>query len=151
MVAGAGRRSPSARWAPWPCWPAAPAWSRRGCCPVGSAWPGRWAPALAQTLAAGALLVAETAPERFAAVVATSPAISVSPPSDAVAGLGRLRGLAVRVDCGASDPFADAVRALPGRLQPGAEVHVAHGCHNGVFWQRQAPAQLRFLAAALAR
>jgi len=30
-----------------------------------------------------------------------------------------------------------------------AQVTVAKGCHDGVFWQRQAPAQLRFLAAAL--
>ena len=29
-----------------------------------------------------------------------------------------------------------------------AQVTVAKGCHDGVFWQRQAPAQLRFLAAA---
>jgi len=30
-------------------------------------------------------------------------------------------------------------------------VNLAKGCHDGVFWQRQAPAQLRFLAAAVGR
>jgi enterochelin esterase-like enzyme len=94
----------------------------------------------------GALRLAEAAPERLAAVVATSPAVAAA--GDEVAGAARLRGLAVRVDCGETDPFADAARALAARLPKGAEVHLAKGCHDGVFWQRQAPAQLRFLAAA---
>ncbi|HET6749538.1 MAG TPA: alpha/beta hydrolase-fold protein [Actinomycetes bacterium] len=94
----------------------------------------------------GALRLAEAAPERLAAVVATSPAVAAA--GDEVAGAARLRGLAVRVDCGETDPFADAARALAARLPQGAEVHLAKGCHDGVFWQRQAPAQLRFLAAA---
>ena len=41
-----------------------------------------------------------------------------------------------------------ATRALAAAL-PGAEIAVTKGCHDGGFWQRQAPAQLRFLAAAL--
>jgi enterochelin esterase-like enzyme len=94
----------------------------------------------------GALRLAEAAPERLAAVVATSPAVAAA--GDEVAAAARLRGLAVRVDCGETDPFADAARALAARLPKGAEVHLAKGCHDGVFWQRQAPAQLRFLAAA---
>jgi enterochelin esterase-like enzyme len=94
----------------------------------------------------GALRLAEAAPERLAAVVATSPAVTAA--GEEVAGAARLRGLAVRVDCGETDPFADAARALAARLPKGAEVHLAKGCHDGVFWQRQAPAQLRFLAAA---
>ena len=98
---------------------------------------------------AGALRLAEAAPERLAAVVATSPAVAAA--GEEVAGAARLRGLAVRVDCGETDPFADATRALDARLPEGAEVHLAKGCHDGVFWQRQAPAQLRFLAAALGR
>jgi S-formylglutathione hydrolase FrmB len=93
----------------------------------------------------GALRLAEAAPDRLAAVVATSPA--VAPAGTEVAGAGRLAGLAVRIDCGANDPFAEATRALADRL-PDAQVTVARGCHNGYFWQRQAPAQLRFLAAA---
>jgi enterochelin esterase-like enzyme len=94
----------------------------------------------------GALRLAEAAPERLAAVVATSPAVAAA--GAEVAGAARLRGLAVRVDCGETDPFADAARALAARLPQGAEVHLAKGCHDGAFWQRQAPAQLRFLAAA---
>jgi enterochelin esterase-like enzyme len=97
----------------------------------------------------GALRLAEAAPERLAAVVATSPAVAAA--GEEVAGAARLRGLAVRVDCGETDPFADATRALAARLPQGAEVHLAKGCHDGVFWQRQAPAQLRFLAAAFGR
>jgi hypothetical protein len=68
-----------------------------------------------------------------------------------VAGAARLGGLAVRVDCGETDPFAGATRALAAALPEGAEVNLARGCHDGVFWQRQAPAQLRFLATALGR
>jgi hypothetical protein len=56
----------------------------------------------------------------------------------AIAGAARLAGLKVRADCGQTDRFPDATRAL-----------AAKGCHDGMFW-RQAPAQLRFLAAALA-
>jgi S-formylglutathione hydrolase FrmB len=97
----------------------------------------------------GALRLAEAAPERLAAVVATSPAVAAA--GEEVAGAARLRGLAVRVDCGESDPFADATRALAAHLPEGAAVNLAKGCHDGVFWQRQVPAQLRFLGAALGR
>ena len=96
---------------------------------------------------AGALRLAEASPDRLAAVAATSPAVAADGPE--VAGTGRLAGLAVRVDCGANDPFAAATRALAGRL-PGAQVAVAKGCHDGAFWQHLAPGQVRFLAAALA-
>jgi S-formylglutathione hydrolase FrmB len=94
---------------------------------------------------AGALRLAERSPDRLAAVVATSPAVAPSGPE--VAGTGRLRALPVKIDCGANDPFADATRALAAAL-PTAQVTIAKGCHDGVFWQRQAPAQLGFLAAA---
>ena len=77
---------------------------------------------------------------------ATSPAIAGT--GSEVAAAGRLSGMAVRVDCGANDPFAPATRALAAAL-PTAQVTVAKGCHDGVFWQHQAPAQLRFLSAAL--
>jgi enterochelin esterase-like enzyme len=94
----------------------------------------------------GALRLAEAHPDRLAAVVATSPAVAERGPE--VAGAGLLAGLAVRVDCGADDPWVGATRAL-GAALPGAGVTVAKGCHDGWFWQRQAPAQLRFLAGAL--
>jgi enterochelin esterase-like enzyme len=95
---------------------------------------------------AGALRLAETHPDRLAAVVATSPAVAPSGPE--VADAGRLRGLPVKVDCGANDPFAGAARALAAAL-PTAQVAVTKGCHDGLFWQHQAPAQLQFLAGAL--
>jgi pimeloyl-ACP methyl ester carboxylesterase len=98
---------------------------------------------------AGALRLAEAAPDRLAAVVATSPAVAAA--GEEVAGAARRRGLAVRVDCGRDDPFADATRALAAALPGDAVVTVAKGCHDGVFWQRQALAQLRFLAAAFGR
>jgi enterochelin esterase-like enzyme len=94
----------------------------------------------------GALRLAQANPERFAAVVATSPAIAES--GAEVAAAGRLTGMAVKVDCGANDPFAPATRALAAAL-PSAEASVTKGCHDGRFWQGQAPDQLRFLAAAL--
>jgi len=94
----------------------------------------------------GALRLAEANPDRLAAVVATSPAVAED--GVEVAGAGRLAGLAVRVDCGANDPFAEATEALASSL-PEAQVTVTRGCHDGWYWQRQAPAQLRFLAAAL--
>jgi len=96
---------------------------------------------------AAALRLAEAEPDRLAAVAVASPAVTRGGPE--VAAAGRLGGVAVRVDCGANDPFADGARALAAAL-PTARVTVAKGCHDGAFWQRLAPAQLRFLADALA-
>jgi pimeloyl-ACP methyl ester carboxylesterase len=96
--------------------------------------------------AAAALRLAEAHPDRLAAVAAASPAVATHSPE--VAALGRLAGVAVKVDCGANDPFADATRAIA-RALPGARVTVTRGCHDGAFWQAQAPGQLRFLAEAL--
>jgi len=96
---------------------------------------------------AAALRLAEADPGRVAALAAASPAVTGS--GAEVAAAGRLGGVAVRVDCGANDPFADGARALAAAL-PIAQVAVAKGCHDGAFWQRVAPAQLRFLAGALA-
>ena len=95
---------------------------------------------------AAALRLVEGDPGRVAALAAASPAV----PGDSaeVAAAGRLGGVAVRVDCGANDPFADGARALAAAL-PTAHVTVAKGCHDGAFWQRVAPAQLRFLAGHL--
>ena len=67
----------------------------------------------------GALRLAEAAPDRLAAVVATSPAVAAA--GEEVAGAARLRGLAVRVDCGRDDPFAGATRALAAGLPGDAE------------------------------
>jgi hypothetical protein len=48
---------------------------------------------------------------------------------------------------GALGVMAAAAAALARRL-PDAPVAVAKGCHDGWFWQRQAPAQLCFLSEA---
>jgi pimeloyl-ACP methyl ester carboxylesterase len=97
--------------------------------------------------AAGALRLAEAHPDRLAALAASSPAVGESGPE--VERFSRLTGLAVRIDCGANDPFADATRALATRL-PTAQVTISRGCHDGPSWRRQLPAQLRFLSEALA-
>jgi pimeloyl-ACP methyl ester carboxylesterase len=81
----------------------------------------------------GALRLAQAHPGRLAAVVASSPAVAAA--GSEVAGVGRLAGLAVKVDCGANDPFAPATRALAAAL-PDAEIAVTKGCHDGGFWQR---------------
>jgi pimeloyl-ACP methyl ester carboxylesterase len=85
---------------------------------------------------AAALRLAEGDPGRLTAVAAASPAVTGTGPE--VAAAGRLTGVAVRVDCGANDPFADGARALAAAL-PTAEVTVAKGCHDGAFWRRVAP------------
>jgi enterochelin esterase-like enzyme len=97
---------------------------------------------------AAALRLGEAEPDRLAVLAAASPAVTGD--GAEVAAAGRLGGLAVRVDCGANDPFADGARALAAAL-PAAQVTVAKGCHDAAFWQRVAPAQLRFLADALGR
>ncbi len=114
----------------------------------------------------GALLAGVTHPERCAAVVASAPAIWRSYDEahrvnagafdsarewaayDIFANADRLRGLTVRIDCGESDPFAPAVRALRDRLPDPGVVHLAKGCHNNDFWQHVAPAQLRLIGEA---
>jgi enterochelin esterase-like enzyme len=115
----------------------------------------------------GAVL-AETRPRAFRAVVASSPAVWVSREDqadavpdafdgdedfrahDVIAGAGRLRGLAVRIDCGSEDPFAEAARVLaaacPTRPVGGIEV----GCHDDATWRRVLPDQLAFVGRALA-
>jgi S-formylglutathione hydrolase FrmB len=116
----------------------------------------------------GALLCGITQPARFAAVVASSPAIWRSYAEargvnagafdsaaewaryDLLARAGELRGLRVRVDCGEHDTFAPAVRALRAKLPDPSVVHLAKGCHDDRFWQHVAPEQLRFVGEALA-
>jgi len=117
----------------------------------------------------GALLCGITAPARFAAVVANSPAIWRSYAEahrvnagafdsaqewagyDVFAHAERLRGVNLHIACGESDPFAPAIRALRDRLPDPAAVRIEKGCHDGRFWQHQAPAQLRLIGEALNR
>jgi len=112
----------------------------------------------------GALLFAQTWPDRFRVAVASSPALWVRHPvgsgafdsrddfarHDVIGHADRLRDVRLRIDCGESDQFLDATRTLRGRLAEPADVHLAPGCHDPAFWQHVAPAQLRFTGTALA-
>jgi len=115
----------------------------------------------------GALLCGLSRPGRFAAVVASSPAIWRSYEEarrvnagafdsaaewaryDVLARAGELRGVRLRVDCGVDDPFAPAVRELRRRLPDPGVVHLSKGCHDGAFWGHAPPAQVRFIEEAL--
>lgn len=117
----------------------------------------------------GALLAAERRPELFRAVVAVSPALwrtqadqaSAVPDAfddaadyarnDVYAGADKLAGLALRIDCGADDPFREATEAFRARLDPPPSGGIKPGVHNLNTWQRFAPAQVDFLGNALAQ
>jgi len=116
----------------------------------------------------GALLAAETRPRAFRAVAVSSPAVwatrdeqaSAVPDAfdsdadfaahDVIAHAGRLRGLAVRIDCGNDDPFAPGVRRLIAACPAPPAGGFAVGCHESRFWRRVAPEQVDFVGAALA-
>jgi len=114
----------------------------------------------------GALLLAEAAgPTRIAAVAADSPALwahfSESAEGafdgaadfaahDVMARAERLAGTPVRIACGDRDPFYGAVRAFARNVPDLAGTDFSTGEHTDTFWRRTAPAQLRFLASALA-
>jgi pimeloyl-ACP methyl ester carboxylesterase len=57
-----------------------------------------------------------------------------------------LRGIPVRLDCGTSDPFIAANRALARRL-PTAEVHFTAGGHDDDFWSSNVDAEMTWAAA----
>jgi hypothetical protein len=63
--------------------------------------------------------------------------------------LGRLRGIALRIDCGASDGFAAVVRVLRAKLSPTPAGGIDPGGHDEDYWRSQAPAQLRFVGRQL--
>ncbi|MEU3455192.1 alpha/beta fold hydrolase [Micromonospora sp. NPDC006766] len=116
----------------------------------------------------GALVAALTYPDRFRAVVATSPAIFHSYADakrvnggafdsaaewdryDVTARAREFAGLPVRIAIGAADPFAEAVRVLRGRLPDPGAVEISTGCHDNDFWRSVAPGQVRAISAALA-
>jgi enterochelin esterase-like enzyme len=57
----------------------------------------------------------------------------------------KLAGIAVRLDCGLSDPFIGANRALAARL-PGVETHFEPGGHEDAWWTDHAAAEMAWLA-----
>lgn len=116
----------------------------------------------------GALLAAERRPDMFAAVCAASPALWRSfddgvgdafddgedfAENDVFAGIGKLAGTAVRVDCGAADVFSDAARDFAARCakQTGRPVasDFSKGCHDPDYWRRVAAGELDFVHRAL--
>jgi len=112
----------------------------------------------------GALLAAERVPERVFAVAAASPALWTSPGQtapgafdsaadfyrfDVFRGEQQLDGLTVRVDCGTSDPFYQAVRRFVAGLPPGHQGSFGPGFHEAGYWRSVAPAQVTTIARAL--
>lgn len=114
----------------------------------------------------GALYLAEVLGRRRVSVaVAESPAIwhhswqtvegAFDDPADFAAHtlfgprLHRLAGIALRIDCGASDGFAPITRDLRARLHPTPAGGIEPGGHDVTYWRRLAPSQLRFVGAHL--
>ena len=111
----------------------------------------------------GALLAAERARAQFVAVAPASPAIWLTPgatapgafdsPADFYANdifddLGPLRGMAIAVACGTSDPFYMATTALVSRMDYPHSVFFGPGSHDATYWASVAPDQLRAIAPA---
>ena len=109
----------------------------------------------------GALLIAsDLGPSRVSSVVAASAALWLTgseTPARAYDGRAdfdqhsifgrtrRLSDIAVRLDCGTSDPFIGANRTLAARLAD-AETHFVEGGHDDEFWRDQAAAEMVWAA-----
>jgi S-formylglutathione hydrolase FrmB len=106
----------------------------------------------------GALLAAETEPDRFRAVAAASPALWTTPDAtpegafddaddfernDVFRGAPRLEAMTVRIDCGKGDPFVSASRQFADDLQHQPETSFGAGFHDAAYWRSVAPRQLR--------
>lgn len=65
--------------------------------------------------------------------------------------LAALRGIPLRIDCGASDGFAPVTRDLRARIHPTPAGGIEPGNHDAAFWDSQAAAALRFAGRHLAR
>jgi hypothetical protein len=102
--------------------------------------------------------------ERCAVMVAESPAIwhhswqSVEGAFDDAADFGRhrifgrqalLRGIPLRIDCGAEDGFAPVTRDLRASINPTPAGGIEPGGHNASYWRSQAPVQLAFVGRHL--
>ncbi len=111
----------------------------------------------------GAILVAEKYPSMVEAVAAISPAVwttyaearGANPgayssaedfaANDVVRYTSALRGTAVRLASGVSDPFHPGVKILAAEL-PQAAVDFSRGCHSGPFFLAQEPPSMAFLS-----
>ncbi len=116
----------------------------------------------------GALLLAERlGAERVAAVGALSPALyrryadalegafdsrADFAAHDVFAARERLRGIAVRIDCGDDDRygFADTARAFLAVAPPTVVGSTAPGCHDAAYWRSVVPVHVDHVARALA-
>jgi enterochelin esterase-like enzyme len=111
----------------------------------------------------GALLIAETAPTLFGAVLAASPALWEKPSEAApgafdspvdfeshnvFTGLASLAPLAVRVDCGTGDGFVRSARLFADRLPSPNLGSFNRGYHDAAYWRSIAPAQVATVADA---
>jgi pimeloyl-ACP methyl ester carboxylesterase len=104
-------------------------------------------------------------PSRVAGVAAVSPALWTDPGSASRSGFDdaaeyrrysvmddqpTLDGIRVRVDCGRSDPFADAVRVYRAGFPHPPSGGFSFGTHDRGYWRRVLPAELEFLGGSLA-
>ena len=60
-----------------------------------------------------------------------------------------LENVNMRIDCGESDPFAARVQQFRDSFDPVPAGGIEPGCHDGRFWSRQTPAEIRFLGESL--
>lgn len=116
----------------------------------------------------GALLLAETYPDRFAATAAISPAVWTDydqaraanrdafpsrasfQANDVILRAGRLSGRPVRIASGLDDPFHPGGVALARAVPTTTTMVISAGCHTGPFFASQEPPSLEFLSRHLA-
>ncbi|MCA0180303.1 MAG: hypothetical protein LCH77_12080 [Actinobacteria bacterium] len=60
-----------------------------------------------------------------------------------------LRDIPIRIDCGITDPFADANRAFVDQVVPHATATFDSGGHTGDYWREHAGVQMDWLAGLL--
>lgn len=69
--------------------------------------------------------------------------------NDLTARTAALGALHTRVTCGTADAFCPGNEHLVGSITPAPTASFTLGAHDWAYWRREAPEQLRFLAAAL--
>jgi hypothetical protein len=69
--------------------------------------------------------------------------------NDVYAGVDRLDGLPVRIDCGRQDPFYEADQAFAKALPQPPAGGFGPGGHNDACWTRVAPAEIDWLGNRL--
>jgi hypothetical protein len=112
----------------------------------------------------GALRAAELHPQQFCAVCGVSAALWRSYSgdvgdafdsaadyvrNDVLAGVDKLSGLPVRIDCGRQDPFYEADKAFAEALSQPPAGGFGPGGHNDDYWTRVAPGEIDWLGERL--